>query len=74
MGWGLFWEDSKGRERNQSRRKLHIRRGLTSSINVRFTNGMMITPPPSLVNNDYALRYPYKNHTDIFSSFQVFFF
>ena len=31
----FFWKDLKGRERNQSRRKLQERRGLTSSINAR---------------------------------------
>ena len=55
MVWDAFWEGTKGRERNWSRRKLHKRRGLVSSTSMRSADGKMITLPPSLVNVNYAL-------------------
>ena len=52
---GVFWENTKGRERNQSRRKLQKRRGLVSSISVRSTNRKTIAPPPLLVTMTTSL-------------------
>ena len=67
MVWGVFWEDTKGRERNQSRRKLHVRRGLISNTSMRSTNGKTITPPLSLVKDNYALGHHYRNRADTLS-------
>ena len=47
MAHSIFWEGSKERERNWSRRKLHIEKGLASSINTRSADGKTITPPLS---------------------------
>ena len=66
MACSIFWEGSKEREKNQSRRKLHDRRGLANSINVRSTDKRTITLPLLLVNIDYASRHLYKSRTDIF--------
>ena len=67
MVWGVFWESTKGRERNRSRRKLHVRKGLTSNTNTRSANERTITPPLSLANVNYTLGHPYRNCADIFS-------
>ena len=70
MACSILWEGTKERERNWSRRKLHIRRGLISNTSMRSANGKTITPPPSLANADYALRHPLKHCADnLFSNF-----
>ena len=53
----FFWKDLKGRERNQSRRKLQERRGLTSSINARSASRKTICNSTPVISKKHLCHW-----------------